>query len=101
MSKLFFDRAGNALGREMWLALFEDDDYRVIAVTQVTPAVRVSTVWTGIDHSHPTDDQYLIFETVIFREGRSEDRFLWATEEEAHENHHTLVEEERERAGLS
>lgn len=59
-----YDRQGLPISFGEWGALFDDEDYRRIALTEVGP-VRVSTVWLGIDHRFG-EGPPIIFETMVF-----------------------------------
>lgn len=48
-----------------WGAAFNSPDRRV-AETEVSPEVRVSTVFLGLDHSFSSDGPPILFETMIF-----------------------------------
>ena len=63
------DKAGDPVPCEdalAWAVWFEQSDAaRVVAMTEITPDIRVSTVFLGIDHSFGLGDPVL-WETMIF-----------------------------------
>lgn len=87
---LYYDRDGEPITLERWIALVEDADYRRIARTDINGIV-VSTVWLGIDHQFG-DGPPLIFETMIF--GGPHDEETWRrydTEANARAGHDDAV----------
>lgn len=105
---MYYDRAGQAITRERWSALFGDRAYQVVAQT-VLAHVWVSTVWLGLDHGHGPLAP-VIFETMVFRReldndlmrladvvlgpddlGRDLDSERYVTEEDARRGHDAMV----------
>lgn len=97
----FFDRDGRPLELLEWAQLFEDDEYRKVAYTEVADGVAVSTIWVGMGGSLGR-----LFETVVFvtldapkrclgrelwREGVEEHR--WPTLHAARAGHDQVVAE--------
>jgi len=92
---MHYDRAGNRITLDEWVALYTDDNKRV-ARTEVN-GVTVSTVWLGMDHSLSYGPP-LIFETMVFAKeafGALQERY--ETEHEAILGHLDIVD--RVRAG--
>ncbi len=77
-----------------WALWYETAD-RHVAVTEVAPGIRVSTVFLGLDHSFGVGPP-LLFETMVFNDygdnGRQERYSTW---EEAEAGHARIVEEQR------
>lgn len=63
---------------------------RCIAFTQVTPEIRVSTVFLGLDHSWNGPPE--IYETMIFGGPHNEDQWRYSTREEAIAGHQSACE---------
>jgi len=85
----YYDREGNVLDRDRWISLFGDDDYKVVARTEVDD-VMVSTVWLGLNHQYG-DGPPLIFETLVIDGGNDGDMWRYSTEAEAIEGHERAV----------
>ncbi len=89
----YYDRKGVRLlgGMLEWSKLFEDDEYKAVAKTEIHSDegnYSVSTVWLGMDHRFSQDGPPLIFETMIFGDGAmSEWMARYSTEQEALEGH--------------
>lgn len=67
----YYNRAGEAVELEVWAAMNEKRDYKHVAATVLPamndrPALRVSTVWLGLNHNYMLDGPPLIFETMVF-----------------------------------
>lgn len=60
----YYDKEGKPLDLMQWVALLDDQAYRVVAQEQIGEA-RVSTVWLGSNHRYGPGAP-LIFETMIF-----------------------------------
>lgn len=93
---MFWSRKGEPIEDTIeWARLFEDVEVRVVACDQDGPGQpMVSTIWEGMDLGHSlTPGIPLIFETAYLvgddshADGRVEERWLSATEEEAIETH--------------
>lgn len=84
----YYDKTGKPLTLEEWAGLFDDDEYRRIALTACPGGVSVSTVWLGLDHRWRPGGQPLIFETMAFP-GEEQERY--STEEEARAGHAAMV----------
>ena len=59
---------------------------RIVQQDDVSPAIRVSTVFLGVDHGWG-DGPPLIFETMIFRDGSGEECWRYTTRAEALAGH--------------
>lgn len=109
---LYFDQDCNPIGLGDWALLFEDFAGRQLALTQISPGVRVSTIWMGLDTSAgigpPRMGPPLIFETALiveldepeetpFGEHTSEfpEMWRWSTREQALSGHEAIVQELR------
>ena len=63
---------------------------RHVADTWVTPNVRVSTVFLGLDHQWG-DGPPLLFETMVFHAGDGQKQWRWSTWHEAEQGHEAAV----------
>lgn len=90
-----YDRDGVPIGLGDWTALFDDWDYRLVALTHIG-GHRISTVWLGLNHSivgPPT-----IFETMVAAENPDDTDHRWwdlqarySTEAQALDGHEAIV----------
>ncbi len=116
----YYDRAGNPLTLNEWVALTQryDMDYKRVAVDTVGEAYTVSTVWLGLNHEWREGHPPLIFETMTFtaesyhdpdstgledvdeldHDGDDFYSDRYSTEAEALEGHRAIVAKLRERA---
>ena len=85
-----FDKNGKPIKLMEWARLFEDGNYKRIALTELPNNVRVSTVWLGLDHSFD-GDKLLIFETMVFGGKHDGDQDRYTTLEEAQKGHKDMV----------
>lgn len=90
-----YDRDGNRVDMDRLVELQQDRDYKRVADDDVLTAdgrlLWVSTVWLGIDHSLYSTPP-LIFETMVFESGMSEDFCArYATEKDALAAHEAIV----------
>lgn len=76
-----------------WAQWFETAE-RHVAETWVTPDVRVSTVFLGLDHQW-SDGPPLLWETMVFGAGMGEDCWRWSTYHDAKQGHERMVEQVR------
>jgi hypothetical protein len=72
-----------------WAQWFESAK-RHVADTWVTPTVRVSTVFLGLDHQWG-DGPPLLWETMIFHEGDSQETWRYATYHAAEQGHERAI----------
>jgi hypothetical protein len=95
MRHLHYNMEGEPISLEEGIALFEDDDARIVAKVEIGD-VTVSTVLLVMDHSFGELDPPLIFETMIF--GGDHDGFTerYSTREEAEAGHARAVKLVRE-----
>jgi hypothetical protein len=68
-----------------WARWFETAN-RHVAETWVSPEVRVSTVFLGLDHQWG-DGQPLLWETMCFHEGAGIETWHWSTYHAAEQGH--------------
>jgi hypothetical protein len=73
-----------------WARWFETAD-RHVAETWVTPDVRVSTVFLGLDHQW-SNGPPLLFETMCFHAGDGREQWRCSTWEQAEVLHQRIVE---------
>lgn len=99
---MYYDRKGKPMTSEEWFATFMDEgDPLRVELTEITPSVRVSTVWLGLDHSFGKGPP-LIFESMVFDgtdETNNGDMRRYTTEEEARAGHAEMVAEQTKRVG--
>lgn len=90
----YYDRDGNPIDVLIWGKLFEDMDYKIIALTEIGP-YEISTVWVGLDRNW-LSDKLAIFETIIFCKDEQDKLHhyeeTYATKEEALEGHQLIIE---------
>jgi hypothetical protein len=87
-----YDRDGEPIHDVLeWARLFENDEYRRIALTNLPSGIEVSTVWLGINHRFVGDGPPLIFETMVFGGEHNEEMWRYATENEARQGHEWVV----------
>ena len=72
-----------------WGVKFRQD--RVVAKTQVSETILVSTVFLGIDHGFSVDRPPLLFETMVFGDGEDDLMGRCSTWEQAEEMHKRVV----------
>lgn len=72
-----------------WGRWFEKAD-RNVATTQVSPGVRVSTVFLGLDHNFGGGEP-MLFETMVFGGTMNEEMVRYSTWDEAIEGHAKMV----------
>jgi hypothetical protein len=92
----YYDRHGQPITLDQWLALVGDlEGKRVAQDDVVTPAGRclwISTVWLGLDHNYGPTGPPVIFETMTFERGMDGvDCQRYATEAQALAGHQALV----------
>jgi hypothetical protein len=63
---LYYDRDGEVISNTKWALLFEDVEYKRVALTSISDDEEVSTVWLGLDHRFADEGPPLIFETMVF-----------------------------------
>ncbi len=86
-----YDKQGNPITSEEWGRILQDDPaYKRVAETTLPNKVRVSTVWLGLNHGWEPGEK-LIFETMVFRDGSSDECERYSTLEEALEGHERMV----------
>ena len=91
MGSGYYDKQGKKLTLMEWATLFDDHDYRVIALTKGCGRT-VFTVWIGLDQSFGSGKAPLIFESKVVADDSDNelDQVRYATEKEALEGHHRL-----------
>ena len=84
----------------IWLEAADSD--RIVAKTQVTSYVEVSTVFLGLDHNFVLNDPApLIYETMVFGGSLDQEMDRYPTKEQAELGHDQWVARVREAEGLS
>ena len=61
----FYNKKGEPLSMMAWARLLGDREYATVAYDEIGVAVKVSTVWLGLDHNWG-GGRPLIFETMAF-----------------------------------
>jgi hypothetical protein len=89
MTEMYFDRNGKPLTLWQWAALMESGADRHVADDMVG-AVRVSTVWLGLNHNWGPGLP-LFFETMVFGGTMDEDQWRYPTEAAALAGHDQVV----------
>lgn len=84
-----------------WARWFGRTENRVVAWTQITSEIEVSTVFLGIDHRHVGKGPPLLFETMIFGGPDTIDEYQWryASWDDAQTGHQAAVRKAREAIG--
>jgi hypothetical protein len=78
-----------------WARWFETAD-RHVAETWVTPGIRVSTIFLGLDHRQgPWHHGPILFETMVFGGACDQEQRRYATWAQAEEGHEEVVEQVR------
>ena len=84
-----------------WAEWFEKADVdRRIALDEITPNVKVSTVFLGLDHRFGMSGDPIIFETMIFGGPIDGHMRRYSTRFEAEEGHKDMVKLAKESQGL-
>lgn len=96
---VFWDRQGQPLSMRRANDLLGDPDYTRVALTELPPGNRVSTIWLGVDFGWG-EERRLIFETVTFSGAQALEVHRWSTEEEAVEGHLAVVRDLTSNLGL-
>jgi len=95
----YYDKNGTPMSLMEWCKVFEDKDYKRIALYQGI-FVDVSTVWLGLDHNFG-GGLPIIFETMVFTKRFKEvDCRRYHTIEEAKQGHIKMVKQYRWRIDL-
>ncbi|MBO0743597.1 MAG: hypothetical protein J2P43_01165 [Candidatus Dormibacteraeota bacterium] len=96
---LWYSPDGDPITVEEWERFLHGEVWeREHLLTQVSPDVRVSTVWLGLNHDWDPDRPALIFETMIFGGVYDQEQWRYSTREQAHAGHEEAVRQAR--AGL-
>lgn len=79
----------------LWGQWMQDAARRRVKLTRLPGGGRVSTVFLGLDHNFGTSDSPLLFETMVFDAGSSDDIACrrYATWEEAEAGHDDMLRE--------
>ena len=74
-----------------WAQQFENLSNRIVAWTQVTSEITVSTVFLGLDHRHFGKGPPILFETMVFGGPHDGEMQRYATWDDAETGHKVLV----------
>ena len=71
------------------------NDPRRLVATTGNDAIRISTIFLGLDHSHGWRGAPILYETMVFRSGHADVRWFrrYATRARALEGHAAIVAE--------
>jgi len=95
-STQYFDRNGNRLQLMDWAKKCEDDEYRKVKQDKIGKYF-ISTIWFGLNMNFFSNQEPLIFETMIFLDDDDQlDEFYlyqeeYSTEQQALEGHERAV----------
>lgn len=73
-------------------ALWMQQASRRVAETWVTPMLRISTIFLGLNHQFFEDGPPLLFETLVFRNGYADEQERYSTWHEAEQGHEHMVD---------
>jgi hypothetical protein len=79
---------------QAWLAAARERDEHVVAKTQVSASLEVSTVFMGIDHAlgdGPPGGAPVVFETTVFQGGKPGRKQRYSTWDQALQGHQGMV----------
>jgi len=82
-----------------WAQQFENLSNRIVAWTQVTSEITVSTVFLGLDHRHFGKGPPILFETMVFGGPLDEACVRYASWDDAQTGHAVSVRKVREAIG--
>lgn len=84
-----------------WARWLEESNHRVVAYTQITSQVRVSTVFIGIDHRFPgfPPGPPILYETLIFGGQLNGDGSRYCSHDDALTGHKMFVKKARAAQG--
>ena len=75
-----------------WARRFGIIDNRRIKLTKFSKNIKISTVFLGVDHGF-SDDEPILFETMIFGGERDEECERYSTVDDSLEGHNKIVKE--------
>ena len=87
----YYDRDGIEMTVDQWITDFKNMDKRRVAVDEVPPNVKISTVWLGLNHQYG-EGPPMIFETMVFGGPMDGEMWRYSTEEEALSGHKRMYE---------
>lgn len=91
---LYLDWDSNPIDTMTWAKMSAQDKFKRVAEDTIYidgKKIWISTVWLGLDHNWG-DGPPLIFETMVFREGKGDEMERYTTVEQAREGHQAMVE---------
>ena len=74
-----------------WGEFFGNIEKKRIAYTQVSPTIRVSTVFLGLDHSSKEDGALVLFESLVFNGKHDGEMLRYTSYDDAVKGHNELV----------
>ncbi len=80
------------VSRDTWASWFETADRQVAETIIESTAIRISTVFLGIDHWFTGKDEPILFETMVFGGELDQEMQRYSTWEEAESGHAKMVE---------
>lgn len=78
---------------EEWAKWFEEAENRLIAVTNISPEITVSTIFLGLDHNWSKSGPPVLFETMVFGYEDGDLTERTSTWDEAKSAHDRIVKE--------
>lgn len=75
-----------------WGKWFEQFKNRIVAKTEISSNIRVSTIFLGIDHGFGDEGPPLLFETMVFGGPADSTMERYSTWNEAEQGHEAIVE---------
>jgi len=94
MPEYYWDRDGEPMSREEWVAKMGDEMYKRVALDTFADGTFVSTVWLGLDHGYGTT-RPILWETMIFGPWVGEDeeyQWRYSSEMRARDAHRKIVD---------
>lgn len=74
-----------------WAEWFEKDENRIVAKTEISPEVSVSTIFLGLDHNYFSVGEPVLWETMIFGGILHHEMWRYSSREAAVEGHDFAV----------
>lgn len=92
---MYFNKQGEIIASEEWIALYQVPSYKRIANTELDDGKVISTMWIGLNHSFSDKSKPLIFETMVFSSSENwgdMDCNRYSTLDDAIKGHEAMVE---------
>jgi hypothetical protein len=82
-----------------WARWFEEINNRLIAYTEITSEITVSTIFLGVDHRFHGEGPPILFETMVFGGEFDEYQYRYASYDDAQTGHKMMVARTRAAIG--